>query len=313
VTVLFWQDVWDALGKATDIQPGTTLSVQGEVSVFRGQLEIAPEIPQDVTVLEVAALAPTPLPTPEPTTTSIAAVPTVALTAPVPTPTTLVIVPATATATPQVTAASDSATPTKTPKPSAQAASISALTAANVGQIFSVRGKIVETASFPAGFKFLLDDGTGRMSLTLFDSTYKFVPNRVGLNLGAEISVEAKVTEYQGVLELQPNSGRDVVIITPGSSANVPLTTVNQLLKSGQFVAIEGKITEVKPFSAGLYVSVDDGTGNVRVTLFNNVLAYVPNRDGLVAGANVRVVGKTDFKFGRMQVEPALGYDVTLK
>jgi DNA/RNA endonuclease YhcR with UshA esterase domain len=317
VTVLFWQDVWDALSKAADIQPGTTLSVQGEVSVFRGQLEITPEIPQDVTILEVAALAPTPLPTPEPAATSVAAATTAASaaaasTVPAPTPTVLVIVPATATATPQVTVASDSTTPTKTPKPSAQAASISALTAANVGQIFSVRGKIVETSSFSAGFKFLLDDGTGRMSLTLFSDNYKFVPNRSGLNLGAEVLVEAEVSQFNGVLELQPHSGRDVTIITPGSSASVPLTTINQLLKPGQFVAIEGKITEVKPFSSGLNVSVDDGTGNVRVTLFNNVLAYVPNRDGLVAGVNVRVVGKTDF-FGRMQVVPALGYDVTIK
>ena len=92
----------------------------------------------------------------------------------------------------------------------------------------------------------------------------------------------------------------------------MPLTTINQLKKPGQFVAIEGRITDVRTFSAGLNVFVDDGTGNVRVTLFNNVLAYVPNRDGLVIGANVRAVGKTDF-FGSMQVVPALGYDMTVK
>lgn len=319
VTVLLWQDVWEAVGKVDEIQPGTTLSVQGEVSVFRRQLEIVPEIPQDVAVLKIAALAPTasptlsptPPPTTEPTATPIITVPTIESSTPAPTPTALVIIPATATATPK---SSSSATtePQATAAPAAQTVSINALTAAHVGQIFSVRGKIVETSSFSAGFKFLIDDGTGRMSLTLFDSNYKFVPNRSGLNLGAEVLVEAEVTEYQGVLELQPNSGRDVVILTPGSSASVPLTTINQLLKPGQFVAIEGKITEVKPFSSGLNVSVDDGTGNVRVTLFNNVLAYVPNRDGLVAGVSVRVVGKTDF-FGRMQVVPALGYDVSLK
>ena len=314
VTVLLWQDVWDALGKVDEIQPGTTLSVQGEVSVFRGQLEIVPEIPQDVAILNIAALAPTPLPTPAPTATSIAAVATAEPATPVATPTTLVIVPATATATPRSTSAS--ATATKTPGPTAasaaQTVSISALTADSVGQIVAVRGKVVETSSFSAGFKFLIDDGTGRMSLTLFDSNYKFVPNRSGLNLGAEVSIEAEVAQFNGVLELQPNSGRDVVIITSGSSASVPLTTINQLKKPGQFVAIEGRITDVRTFSAGLNIFVDDGTGNVRVTLFNNVLAYVPNRDGLVIGANVRAVGKTDF-FGSMQVVPALGYDVSLK
>ncbi|CAG0931046.1 hypothetical protein PLCT1_01627 [Planctomycetaceae bacterium] len=310
VTVLFWQDVWDALGKADEIQPGTTLSVQGEVSVFRGQLELVPEIPQDVAVLEVTALAPTPLPTVAPTATT--ARPTATPSTLMPTPTALVIIPATATPTPHVTTAAVTSEPRATTASAAQAASIGELTAANVGQVFTVRGKVVETSSFSAGFKFLIDDGTGRMSLTLFDSTYKFVPTRSGLNLGAEVSIEAEVAQFNGVLELQPNSGRDVVIITPGSSASVPLTTINLLKKPGQFVAIEGRITDVRTFSAGLNVFIDDGTGNVRVTLFNNVLAYVPNRDGLVIGANVRAVGKTDF-FGSMQVVPALGYDMTVK
>jgi RecJ-like exonuclease len=298
--------------------------VQGEVSVFRGELEIVPEIPADVSVLAATvALVNTPTPTVEPTTTTAAAAST-----PAATPTALIIVPATATPKSAVAsgtatvvpgtapAASGTATATKEPKPTAAAAasvvSINALTKDNVGQIVAVRAKIVEAASFSAGFKFLVDDGTGRMWMTLFESNYKFVPDRASLNLGADLAIEAEVAEYKGVLELQPQSGRNVVIVTPGTSANVPLTTVNQLKKAGQLVAIEGTIREVKTFSAGLYVYVDDGTGNVQVTLFTSVLAYVPNRDGLIVGANVRVVGKTDF-FRKMQVVPVLGYDMTVK
>lgn len=313
-TVLIWQDVWSAL-TTTDIQPGAMLSAQGEVSVFRGELEIVPEIPADVNVLSATvALVNTPTPTVEPTATTAAATPTAATSTPVAPPTALIIIPATAT--PKSAVASGTATATKEPKPTAAAAasavSINSLTQANVGQIVAVRAKIVEAASFSAGFKFLVDDGTGRMWMTLFESNYKFVPERVGLNLGADLAIEAEVAEYKGVLELQPKSGRNVVIVTPGTSAGVPLTTINQLKKAGQLVAIEGTITEVKTFSAGLYVYVDDGTGNVQVTLFTSVLAYVPNREGLIVGANVRVVGKTDF-FRKMQVVPVLGYDVTVK
>jgi DNA/RNA endonuclease YhcR with UshA esterase domain len=304
-----WQDVWSALTAATDIQPGAALSAQGEVSVFRGELEIVPEIPADVSVLRVAAPRVAVTATLEPTAVPAATI----------TPTIAATISATpvASATPRPTAArSADATATKEPKPTAAAAagvvSINALTQANVGQIVAVRGKVVEAASFSAGFKFLIDDGTGRIGLTLFKSNYKFVPDRAGLNLGADLAIEAEVAEYKGVLELQPRSGRNVVIVTPGSSATVPLAAINQLKKAGQFVAIEGKITDVKTFSAGLNIFVDDGTGNVRVTLFTGVLAYVPNRAGLIIGANVRVVGKTDF-FGSMQVVPALGYDVTVK
>jgi len=175
-----------------------------------------------------------------------------------------------------------------------------------------VRGKVVDTSSFSAGFKFLLEDGTGRIQLTLFDSNYKFVPNRAGLNLGADVQVMAKVAEFQGVRELQPGSGRDVQILTPGSSAGVPVTPINQLSKPGQLVALEGKITNVSGFSAGQNMFVDDGTGNIRVTLFNNVLAYLP-RDRLVPGAVVRVYGKVGAFGGALEIVPALGYDVMFK
>ena len=138
----------------------------------------------------------------------------------------------------------------------------------------------------------MLDDGTGRVQLTLFDSTYKFVPNRAGLNLGADVQVTAEVTEFQGragiAAEFRPRCADHHAGIVGG----VPVTTINQLGKPGELVAIEGTITDVKGFSAGANVFVDDGTGNVRVTLFNNVLAYVP-RDRLVPGAAVRVYGKT--------------------
>jgi hypothetical protein len=146
----------------------------------------------------------------------------------------------------------------------------------------------------------------------LFDDNYRHVPNRVGLNYGADVQVTAEVVDYKGVQELQPKAGRDVQILTPGSSANIPLVPVNQLKKPGQLVAIEGRITDVKGFSSGVNVFVFDETGNVRVPLFNNVKSYVPNADQLIPGTVIHVVGKTDF-FGGMQVVPQLGYDVTIK
>lgn len=403
-TILIWQDLWNTIGAAPEFEPGATLSVQGEVSVFRGQLEIAPEIPQDVALLQPApiAVAATAKPigsitdqdinslvttqgtienvdpinrgvryklsdqgqsivlliwhdvipeqqqreqlvtgavisvtgqietfggqleiVPETSDQVVVVItPSIAVTPePTASPTTVAVTSTlipepTATPKPAATKEPTSATkePTNTPRPtiSASSVSINAITAAQVGQMVAVRGKIVETASFSAGFKFLIDDGTGRMWLTLFADNYRFVSNRAGLNFGADVSIVAEVAQFQGVLELQPNSGRDVTINTPGSNAGVPLTTVNQLSKPGQLVAIEGRVTEIRGFSAGQYLFVDDGTGNVRVTLFNNVLSFAPNKDGLVVGAQVRVVGKTDFR-GSMQVVPALGYDVTLK
>ena len=398
VTVLLWQDLWEALNQsqslADELQPGAQISVQGEVSSYRGQLEIAPEVPQDVVLIAAA-------PTPQVAAKSIGAItiqdvksivmtsgtieqvdefsqgvrytlsdPSGAIilliwgdvidqarqhallqagsivsvtgkidefngqleivpesieavqvigTASVETVTPTAAAPAapepTSTPTPTTTPAA-AATPTPTPisKPAASAppAAINQLTTDNVGQTYLVHGKVVNTASFSAGFKFVLDDGTGKMEMVLWEDNYKFVPNRAGLNLGADVSVVAKISEFQGVLQLEPQSGRDVTILIPGSSAGVPLKPVNTLTKAGLLVAVEGTVTDVKGFSSGTYLYVDDGTGNIQVVLFNNVWSYVPHAASIAAGTRVRVVGVTDF-FGKIQIKPQLGYDVTIQ
>jgi DNA/RNA endonuclease YhcR with UshA esterase domain len=290
ITLLVWNDTIDPARQRDLLKAGMVVSVTGTIGLFNNQLEIVPETGDQIAVIAEASIA-----TATPTPTSVASATA--------TPTLI----ATKTPSPAVTKES---TPTSVPV--ANIITIGALTKDTVGQKVAVRGKVVETASFSAGFKFLIDDGTGRINLTLFGDVYQHVPNRAGLNLGADVTLVGNVAEFQGVLELQPNSGRDVTINSPGSSASVPVAPINSLKKAGLLVAIEGTITDITGFSSGKNVFVDDGTGNVRVTLFNNVLAYVPNAAGLVKGAKVRIVGKTDF-FGSIQVVPALGYDVTLK
>ncbi len=303
IVLLVWDDVIDPQQRQELLGVGMVLSVTGKIDEYRGQLEIAPREKEDVVVIATPAVVVevTPIPTETPALEATATLaPTATITeAATPTPT-------------KTPAATKTPTPTTEPIASGNVVPISSVTKDSVGQTVTVRGKVVETASFSAGFKFVLDDGTGKVNLTLFSSNYKFVPNRVGLNYGADVQVTAEVVEFKGVQELQPKAGRDVQILTPGSSAGIPVTPINQLGKPGLLVAIEGTITEVKGFSAGTNLYVDDGTGNVRVTLFSNVQSFTPNADQLTPGATIRVVGKTDF-FGSMQVVPQLGYDVTLK
>jgi DNA/RNA endonuclease YhcR with UshA esterase domain len=295
IILLVWNDNIDPQKQQEILVVGATLSVTGEIDEFNGQLEIVPRSLGDIVVIAAAAPGPTATATLEAAAASTS------------TPE------ATATASPATApAATNTPQPTEAPIVSGNVVPLSSITKDSVGQTVTVRGKVVDTSSFSVGFKFLLDDGTGRMQLTLFDNIYRFVPDRAGLNLGADVQVTADVAEFQGVQELQPDSGRDVQIITPGSSAGVPVTKINQLGKPGELVAIEGTITDVRGFSAGANVFVDDGTGNVRVTVFSNVLAYVPN-DRLVPGAAVRVYGKLGAFGGALQIVPALGYDVIFK
>jgi len=191
-SVLLWSDVYAALSLTLPLAEGAQVAVQGEVSSYRGAIEIVPEIPADVTLV---AAAPVPA--------TLAPAPTVA-----PTPTTL----PTAAIAPTLTALPPTVTPKPTPKPTQAIAFVpmGQLTPADKGKLVSVRGKIVEVIKFSSGMKYRLDDGTGKVILLLWQEVFDKVPNRDKLVDGAQVSVTGVVDVYRGEIEIIPKSGTDV-------------------------------------------------------------------------------------------------------
>jgi len=55
IIVLLWQSVYDALPDPTALDVGAEVQVQGEVSQYRGELELVPELAEDVHILAAAA------------------------------------------------------------------------------------------------------------------------------------------------------------------------------------------------------------------------------------------------------------------
>ncbi|HEY68766.1 MAG TPA: hypothetical protein G4N97_10920 [Thermoflexia bacterium] len=55
IIVLLWQSVYDALPDPTALDVGAEVQVQGEVSQYRGELELVPELAEDVQILAAAA------------------------------------------------------------------------------------------------------------------------------------------------------------------------------------------------------------------------------------------------------------------
>jgi DNA/RNA endonuclease YhcR with UshA esterase domain len=55
IILLIWQDVYDLLPDPAALDKGAEIQVQGEVAEYRGQLELIPELGEDVEVLAAAA------------------------------------------------------------------------------------------------------------------------------------------------------------------------------------------------------------------------------------------------------------------
>ena len=309
IRLVLFDAVYQQVEDRDRLKTGASVSALGRVNEFQGALEVLPPNGASVRVappVQVARITPTPGPpraTATPLSTGVAA-PTAAASVASPTPQ-----PA-GTLTPAPTAAATLAlTPVE-----AETVSIGSIDASRIGQSVTVRGTVINTSSFSAGFRFTLRDESGTVVLVLFDGRYREVPDRAGLNLGGEVVVTAEVVEFNGALELQPANGQDVIIVRPGSTAGIPISPINSLWppEIGKRVAIEGDVLRVEGFSAGVSVFVNDGTGEMRVVMFNNVLEFVPEAPALQAGARVRVVGRMDEFNGAAELVPSLGYDVVI-
>ncbi|HIP97396.1 MAG TPA: hypothetical protein EYH32_09315 [Anaerolineae bacterium] len=284
ITLLLWTDVAEAVPQRGDLVAGAEISARGKISEYHGELEIIPAAGTDVTVLTVRA---TPPAVPEPTAT--------------PPPTTT-----------PVPASTPTPGPVSTPTPATEVTAIGNIGPDDVGQRLTVEGEITQVSNFSQGMKFTLDDGTGQITLLLWQDTYQALPNRADLRTGTRVRASGAVSEYQGALEIVPEDATDVITLAVAQAPTITVTAIGQITAAdaGQQRTVEGTIVATASFSKGMKFTLDDGTGRITLLLWSNVYEAVPDRERLVEGTRVRASGEIDEYRGEMEIIPALGIEV---
>lgn len=318
LTVVLWQSVHAGVVGTVAPEMGMELQVLGEVDVYRGELEIVPQLAADVQILGAMSDPPyAPDPTLEGTSvpvraqTSTATPRTTATALPTGVPQSTpgaTAGPSTTPAAPPVPAPTP--TPTSTIEP--QVFSIGAVTADRTGEEVTIEGDVVAAASFSSGFKFTLSDGTGELVLLMWHEVYDSCWDAEQINLGARLRATGKVALYDGELQLQPNFGGDVKAISRASPW-APQTDIGSLGGGdvGQRVMIEGHVIRVEGLEGAVKVFLGDETGEVVVFLWRNVLDRVAQSAGLgTVGTRVRVIGTLEVYRSNLEVIPALPVDV---
>lgn len=293
--LLLWQDVYDAA--KSKLITGAEVQITGKIAEYKGDLEIIPRTAGDVTLLAQ------PTPTASPTELPLAT----------PTPT------ATPTGTPLSTPTFTSTPPplptdTPSPTPTILTTPMGEIDTGCVGETLTLRGQVADTASFSGGFKFTLDDGTGKIVLVLWGDVYDAVAEVAGLNIGATVRVTGEIGEYEGELQITPAGANEVTVEVSGSGPDTPRCEIGGLSIAdvGALIEIEGTVSRVEKFSSGLRVYVADGSGEMQLLLWQVVADRVPDGDKLIVGARVRAVGQVGEYKGVLQVVPRLPFDVTI-
>ncbi len=203
---------------------------------------------------------------------------------------------------------------------------IGELPGSRVGTRISVAGNVTEVKKFSQGLRVILDDGSGTITLLLWQDTLSQVAHAEQLAKGARVQALGKLSEYHGELEVVPDRGSDVEIAavamapvetpTPARSPTpTPAARSIGSLSPGdedRTVVVSGRISRASSFSSGMRYTLDDGTGTITLLLWSDVLEETKNGDALKVGARVQATGKVNIFNNALEVVPDKGANVTL-
>lgn len=177
-----------------------------------------------------------------------------------------------------------------------------------------LRGQIVATASFSHGYRFTLDDGSGRITLLMWHSVYDDCWDAPYLNMGATVTVNGRTSLFNNELQIEPRFGSQVKAEQAGSPPGTARAIAELGQHLGELVQIAGIIERVEGGSAGVRLFVRDESGETAVFIWHSTLDRIPNNTLLgQPGTAVRVHGRVqEFRHNR-EVVPTLPYDVIVQ
>lgn len=202
----------------------------------------------------------------------------------------------------------------------APTASIGMLTTADNARMVTVGGTVAGFEFFSAGVKFTLDDGSGALTVLLWQDIYDALAEPAALSAGATVRVAGEVSVYRGEIEVIPQRAVDVQVLQAGSEnggeapPDAAPVRIGELDSDqvGQAVTVEGIVVDVASFSSGFKFTLDDGSGQVALLLWLSTYDELADPSGLNLGAQVQASGEVDEYAGELQVVPASGAAVTV-
>jgi DNA/RNA endonuclease YhcR with UshA esterase domain len=189
---------------------------------------------------------------------------------------------------------------------------IGAIAPGHIGEDATVEGTVVKAASFPRGFRFNLDDGTGQIALVMWHEVYDDCWDASKINLGARVRAKGEIVVYEGEWQIQPSAGASVKAVQ-GAAAWAPPHQIGSLSgdEAGKRVMIEGQVIRVEGLRDAVKVFLDDESGEVVVFIWRDILDRIADNTALgTVGSHVLVVGTVEVYRANLEVQPTLPGDV---
>lgn len=172
------------------------------------------------------------------------------------------------------------------------------------GKFVTIQGVIESERRFKSGMRYRIGDDTGQITLVLFDRELKQAPGPDRLIEGATVNVTGKVDFFKQEAQIVPVRGTDVAIVKPAPPVASLAIGAISADNVGQTVAVQGVVIEAANFSAGFKLRLGDDTGQITVTLFENVFDALTKPEQVNVGATLSVTGEVNAFGGNLEITP---------
>jgi DNA/RNA endonuclease YhcR with UshA esterase domain len=158
-----------------------------------------------------------------------------------------------------------------------------------------------------------LRDASGQIDVTLPSAVAAPGSTFPAVAVGQVVQVTGAVDHYQGTPQVSLGRASDLLLVDE-ALAIAPSRRIGELSTGdiGSLDAVEGTISRISAFSAGVKCLLDDGSGTATLLLWQDLYDALPERDALARGATVRAVGQVSEYQGELEIIPELPSDVSI-
>ncbi|MBN1248174.1 MAG: hypothetical protein JXC32_10990, partial [Anaerolineae bacterium] len=160
-----------------------------------------------------------------------------------------------------------------------------------------------------------LGDESGEIIIALDEESAALTGSLPEAGVGQSIEIEGAISLYHATPQVVPASVADVTLVpAPAVTATLPAPALSELGAGmlGDTVAVSGRVVWLEGINGGVKATLDDGTAQVTLLLWDDVHRALPAPSELDVGAEVEIIGKVSIYEGELEVVPTEAEDVVI-
>jgi DNA/RNA endonuclease YhcR with UshA esterase domain len=190
------------------------------------------------------------------------------------------------------------------------------ITMLDEGLRVQVAGEVVQiTEPYPGLTLIKVADKSGEITIAVDEVVTALTGELPEIAVGQTISVEGAVGLYRTTPQVLPGSVTDVVPVPALPEAGpLHLNTLNELSVEDERkqVRARGQVVLLEGLPGGVKATLDDGTAQVMLLLWDRIHQALPEPAALDIGAEVEVIGEVKLYREQLEIIPARAQDVNV-